>query len=242
MPFEARLPRAASVLPQYVPPSSQSPRPPQSPVSRAPRDSIGGRLIRLADILISLAAIIFLLPGLLAVALVVKLQDGGPVLFAQTRIGKNMRTFKCLKFRSMRTNAAELLAELLERDPVARAEWAADHKLRDDPRITPFGHFMRKTSLDELPQLFNVLRGDMSLVGPRPIVEAEVVKYGRSMRHYCRQLPGITGLWQVMGRNDVSYRRRVALDRLFTRRLSLKLYAVILFLTIPAVLLRRGSY
>jgi lipopolysaccharide/colanic/teichoic acid biosynthesis glycosyltransferase len=203
---------------------------------------VGGGLIRLADILISLAAIIFLLPGLLAVALVVKLQDGGPVLFAQTRIGKDMRPFKCLKFRSMRTNAAELLAELLDKDPTARAEWAADHKLRHDPRITPFGGFMRKTSLDELPQLFNVLRGDMSLVGPRPIVEAEVVKYGRSMRHYCRQLPGITGLWQVMGRNDVSYHRRVALDRLFTRKLSFKLYAAILFLTIPAVLLRRGSY
>src|SRR6185312_7932174 len=165
-------------------PSPAAPEPCISPSPR--RVSVGGRLIRLADILISLAAIVFLLPGLLAVALLVKLQDGGPVLFAQTRIGKDMRAFKCLKFRSMRTNAGELLAELLEKDPAARAEWAADHKLRDDPRITPFGGFMRKTSLDELPQLFNVLMGDMSLVGPRPIVEAEIVKYGRSMRHYCR--------------------------------------------------------
>jgi lipopolysaccharide/colanic/teichoic acid biosynthesis glycosyltransferase len=241
MPFEARLAGAVNVQPPYAP------SPPAEPIGaeRAPsvvRASAGEILIRLADIVISLAAILFLLPGLVAVALLVKVQDGGPILFAQSRIGKGMRTFKCLKFRSMRTNAGELLAALLESDPVARAEWEADHKLRNDPRITPLGGFMRKTSLDELPQLFNVLWGDMSLVGPRPIVEAEVVKYGRSMRHYCRQVPGITGLWQVMGRNDVSYRRRVALDRLFTRKLSLKLYAGILCLTIPAVLLRRGSY
>ena len=204
--------------------------------------SAGDALIRLADILISLTAILFLLPGLVLVAVLVKLQDGGPVIFAQSRIGKDMRPFKCLKFRSMHTNAGELLASLLENDPQARAEWEADHKLRNDPRITRLGNFMRKTSLDELPQLFNVLVGDMSLVGPRPIVEAEVVKYGRSMRHYCRRVPGITGLWQVSGRNDVSYTRRVALDRLFTRRLSIKLYAFILVMTVPAVLLRRGSY
>jgi len=240
MPFEARL-AAPNVQPLYVPPSLTEPTVSEV-VTPAARMTAGEVLIRLADIVISLAAILFLLPGLLAVAVLVKVHDRGPILFAQTRIGKGMRTFKCLKFRSMRTNAAEVLAALLENDPVARAEWAADHKLRNDPRITPLGGFMRKTSLDELPQLFNVLWGDMSLVGPRPIVEAEVVKYGRSMRHYCRQVPGITGLWQVMGRNDVSYHRRVALDRLFTRKLSLKLYAGILCLTIPAVLLRRGSY
>ncbi len=241
MPFEARLARAPSVQPQYVSPSLPE-RAVSEGTSPAARITAGEILIRLADIVISLAAILFLLPGLLAIAVLVKIQDGGPILFAQSRIGKDMRMFKCLKFRSMRTNAGELLAELLERDPVARAEWDADHKLRNDPRITALGGFMRKTSLDELPQLFNVLWGDMSLVGPRPIVEAEVVKYGRSMRHYCRQVPGITGLWQVMGRNDVSYNRRVALDRLFTRKLSVKLYAGILCLTIPAVLLRRGSY
>ncbi len=245
MPFEAKPAPVASVQLRYAQPFLVTRRhvPPAVKSGKAkPRTSLGHVLIRLADILISLFALLFLLPGLLAVALLVKLQDGGPVLYGQTRIGKDMRPFKCLKFRSMRTNSAELLAELLQRDPVARAEWDADHKLRHDPRITMFGNFMRKTSLDELPQLFNVLVGDMSLVGPRPIVEAEVVKYGRSMRHYCRQLPGITGLWQVSGRNDVSYTRRVALDRLFTQRLSIKLYAAILFLTVPAVLLRRGSY
>jgi len=233
-PFRTRLPRSAAPVAADTDAADTD--------DVAPAASAGDTLIRLADIVIGLTAILFLLPGLLAVALLVKLQDGGPVLFAQTRIGKDMRTFKCLKFRSMRTNAGELLAELLESDPVARAEWAADHKLRNDPRITPLGGFMRKTSIDELPQLFNVLKGDMSLVGPRPIVEAEIPKYGRSMRHYCRRLPGITGLWQVSGRNDVDYRRRVALDRLFARKLSPKLYAAILCLTVPAVLLRRGSY
>ncbi len=242
MPFEARI--AAIARPQVEQADQVSERQADTGLPEAPPGlgTVGDGLIRVADILISLVAIVFLLPGLLAVALLVKLQDGGPVLFAQTRIGKGMRPFKCLKFRSMRVNAAELLEALLEKDPVARAEWAADHKLRSDPRITPLGAFMRKTSLDELPQLFNVLTGEMSLVGPRPIVEAEIVKYGRSMRHYCRQVPGITGLWQVSGRNDVSYNRRVALDRLFTRKLSVRLYAVILVMTVPAVLLRRGSY
>lgn len=199
-------------------------------------------VIRIADVTISLLAIVVLLPCLIAIALLVKVQEAGPVIFAQRRVGKDLRPFKCLKFRSMRTNAAEVLATLLENDPQARAEWATDHKLRDDPRVTRLGAFMRKTSLDELPQLFNVLMGNMSLVGPRPIVEAEIARYGRSMRHYCRQVPGITGLWQVRGRNDVSYSRRVAMDRLFARRRSVRLYVSILLLTVPAVLLRRGSY
>jgi lipopolysaccharide/colanic/teichoic acid biosynthesis glycosyltransferase len=208
----------------------------------AARRSVGDVVVRFADIVISLAALIFLLPALVLVAALVKLQDGGPILFAQTRIGRGMREFKCLKFRSMRTNAAELLAKLLENDAAARAEWAADHKLKNDPRITRLGLFLRKTSLDELPQLINVLRGDMSLVGPRPIVRAEVEKYGKSMRHYTSRLPGITGLWQVKGRNDVSYRRRVALDRMFARKFSPLLYASILIQTVPAVVLRKGSY
>ncbi len=210
--------------------------------SFALRRSIGDLVVRAADIVISLIALVFLLPALLLIAALVKMQDGGPVLFAQTRIGRGMGEFKCLKFRSMRTNATELLAKLLESDATARAEWAEDHKLRSDPRITRLGLFLRKTSLDELPQLFNVLKGDMSLVGPRPIVQAEVAKYGKSMRHYTSRLPGITGLWQVKGRNDVSYRRRVALDRLFARKFSPFLYASILVLTVPAVVLRKGSY
>ena len=127
-------------------------------------------------------------------------------------------------------------------DPIARLEWEKDHKLRNDPRITRLGSFLRKSSLDELPQLFNVLRGEMSLVGPRPIVDAEVVRYGRYFADYCSVRPGITGLWQISGRNDVSYRRRVALDVAFARARSRSLYVRILAGTVPSVLVRRGSY
>jgi exopolysaccharide production protein ExoY len=134
------------------------------------------------------------------------------------------------------------LKDLLERDPQARAEWEADHKLRNDPRITRIGHFLRKSSLDELPQFFNVLMGEMSLVGPRPIVADEIVKYGRYFANYCRVRPGITGLWQISGRNDVSYRRRVAMDIAYVRSKSLALDMSILLLTVPRVVARRGSY
>jgi lipopolysaccharide/colanic/teichoic acid biosynthesis glycosyltransferase len=175
-------------------------------------------------------------------ALVIKLQDGGPILFGHTRLGYGGRSFKCLKFRSMVVDAEERLQRLLEHDPIARKEWAADQKLRVDPRITPFGVLLRKSSIDELPQLLNVLRGDMSIVGPRPIVQAEISRYGRFYRHYCAVRPGITGLWQVSGRNDVTYRQRVALDSLYARRRSLGLNVWILFKTVPAVLLRKGSY
>jgi lipopolysaccharide/colanic/teichoic acid biosynthesis glycosyltransferase len=142
----------------------------------------------------------------------------------------------------MAADAEARLAEVLRNDPEARAEWDRDRKLKNDPRITPLGDFLRRSSLDELPQLFNVLRGEMSLVGPRPIVFDEAVKYGRHFRHYCAVKPGITGLWQVSGRNDVSYRARVALDSLYARKKSAVLDGWILLATIPAVLCRRGSY
>ena len=142
----------------------------------------------------------------------------------------------------MAIDAEERLAELLARDPIARAEWARDHKLRDDPRATPLGVFLRRSSLDELPQLFNVLQGTMSLVGPRPIVDAEIARYGKRFQHYCAVKPGITGLWQVSGRNDVSYRTRVALDCIYAKSRSPGLYLWIVVVTIPAVLLRKGSY
>lgn len=194
------------------------------------------------DFAIAIAALIFLAPLMLLVALAIKLQDGGPVMFGHVRIGRNGEKFKCLKFRSMVVDSNERLAALLARDENARREWAADHKLRNDPRITPLGAFIRKSSLDELPQLLNVLRGEMSLVGPRPIVDSEVVRYGRAFPRYCSVLPGVTGLWQVSGRNNVSYRRRVALDVLYAKRKSFSLYCYILLKTLPAVLLREGSY
>jgi len=142
----------------------------------------------------------------------------------------------------MAVDAEFRLAEVLASDPVARAEWAKDFKLRHDPRVTMIGKFLRRSSLDELPQLFNLMRGEMNLVGPRPIVEGEIARYGWRFKHYCAVKPGITGLWQVSGRNDVSYRTRIALDCIYSRRRSSKLDFWVLAATLPAVLARRGSY
>ena len=199
-------------------------------------------VIEVANVLIALLALLFAAPVMLLIGFAIFLQDGGPVLFAHRRIGREGKPFHCLKFRSMAIDAEARLAELLADDPVARAEWEADHKLRRDPRVTRLGAFLRRSSLDELPQLLNVLRGEMSLVGPRPIVEAEIAKYGRRFRQYCAVKPGITGLWQVSGRNDTTYRTRVALDCVYAARRSAWLDAKVLFCTIPAVLSRRGSY
>lgn len=199
-------------------------------------------IIRLLDIAISLAALVFLAPVMVIAALAVFFDDRGPVLFRQKRIGLHGREFYCLKFRSMRTNSAEMLETILRTNPKLRAEWESTQKFKSDPRITSIGHFLRKSSIDELPQLFNVLRGEMSLVGPRPIVAAEICKYGRSFGAYCSVLPGITGLWQVTGRSDVGYTRRVALDRTFARKTSVGLYLWILVMTVPAVLAQKGSY
>jgi len=199
-------------------------------------------VIRLLDIVISASALIFFLPVLLAVALLVFLQDRGPIFFGQRRIGLHGKEFLCFKFRSMITNAGERLQKYLAENPDARIEWAKDHKLKNDPRITRLGRFIRKTSLDEFPQLWNVLKGEMSLVGPRPIVQDEVRKYGLSFSKYTAVKPGITGLWQVAGRNDVTYSRRVAMDRFFSKRKSVRIYLFILVMTVPAVLRQRGSY
>jgi lipopolysaccharide/colanic/teichoic acid biosynthesis glycosyltransferase len=179
---------------------------------------------------------------MILVALAIWCQDRGPVFFAHRRIGRHGRRFSCLKFRSMAIDAPERLRDVLAADSEARAEWERDHKLRNDPRVTQLGVFLRKTSLDELPQLINVVRGEMDLVGPRPIVDGEIVKYGSRFKHYCSVNPGITGLWQVSGRSDTSYRSRVAMDCLYARSKSLPLDLWILLATVPAVLLRKGSY
>jgi len=194
------------------------------------------------DVTIVLLALLFLLPLMVVIALAIVAQDGGPVFFAHRRIGRDGRPFYCLKFRSMAIDAESRLGALLASDPIAREQWARDHKLRSDPRVTPLGAFLRRSSLDELPQFFNVLRGEMSVVGPRPIVEAEICRYGRRFRHYCAVKPGITGLWQVSGRTDVDYRARVAMDCLYVRSKSPRLYVWIIVATVPAVLMRRGSY
>jgi lipopolysaccharide/colanic/teichoic acid biosynthesis glycosyltransferase len=191
---------------------------------------------------IAALAVLVLSPLFVLVAAIVFLQDGGPVFFAHQRVGYRNKPFRCMKFRTMVVDAETRLQALLESDPAAREEWERDHKLRRDPRITPLGELLRRSSLDELPQLINVIRGEMSLVGPRPIVQAEVPRYGRRIHYYYAVRPGITGLWQVSGRNDVCYRTRVAMDCVYARRRSALLDVQLLVLTVPAVLVRKGSY
>ncbi len=193
------------------------------------------------DIIAASLALVMLSPLLVLLALVTA-SDGGPVFFAHKRIGRNGKSFQCLKFRSMIIDAAAVLKKHLADNPPARAEWDKDHKLKDDPRTTRFGSLMRRLSIDELPQLLNVLRGDMSLVGPRPIVIAEASRYDSDISHYYRVRPGVTGLWQVSGRNDVSYSERVQMDAWYVRNWSLWLDIAIICKTVPALLARRGAY
>ena len=187
------------------------------------------------DVVAASALLLFTAPLLALVAARIAMVDGGGVIFAHTRIGRHGRLFRCYKFRTMVANSAEVLAELLARDPVARAEWARDRKLRHDPRITPIGRFLRKTSLDELPQLLNVVRGEMSLVGPRPVVLDELELYGEAEIYYLQVRPGLTGLWQISGRNDVDYERRVSLDAWYVRNWTLWYDILILFRTLLVV-------
>lgn len=201
----------------------------------------GSNAKRVLDILVTSVALVFVLPLLLAVSFIIRQQDGGPALYAQLRYGRNGRTFKCYKLRSMVLDADKRLKEILETDPAAREEWEKTQKLTNDPRITPFGHFIRKTSIDELPQLINILRGEMSLVGPRPIVENEIAKYGEFYRDYCAVRPGLTGLWQVEGRSDTTYEERVKLDVKYARTSSVMGDILIMLRTVPAVILSRGA-
>ena len=187
------------------------------------------------------AALIAIAPVLAVVAVLLKLSDPGPVFFAHKRVGKDGRAFKCHKFRTMRVDADALLARLLASDPAARAEWDAAQKLENDPRVHPIGRFLRKTSLDELPQFWNVLKGDMSIVGPRPIVADESVRYGMNFVDYCAVRPGITGAWQVGGRNQTGYAERVALDVDYVRNGTLRDDFRIVFKTVGVVLMQQGA-
>jgi undecaprenyl-phosphate galactose phosphotransferase len=188
------------------------------------------------------ALLVATLSPLLTLIAFLAARDGGPVFFGHRRIGADGRSFICWKFRTMVMNADRVLEQLLETDPEARAEWESSCKLKHDPRITPIGKFLRTTSLDELPQLFNVLKGEMSLVGPRPIVTDEVWRYGAAFHDYTRCRPGITGIWQVSGRNDVDYGGRVRLDRQYARAWSLGTDIKLLWKTIFVVIRRRGAY
>ena len=195
---------------------------------------------RLFDITASIAGLLILAPVFAFVFLMIWLTDSGPAIYAHERVGRNGQLFRCLKFRTMRRDADQALAVLLQSDPEARREWDRAQKLRHDPRISPIGRFLRLSSLDELPQLFNVLAGDMSLVGPRPIILSECHRYGRYLGKYLDLTPGLTGLWQVSGKNSVSYRRRVALDVLYHQQASFRLDLMILLKTIPAIARTEG--
>ena len=207
--------------------------------------SLRGRVLkRGGDIVFSLLVLGLGSPLFLLLAVLVKLSSRGSVFYCQRRIGRGYRGFGCLKFRTMRSDADRVLAAMLEADPTLRAEFERDHKLKRDPRITPLGKFLRRSSLDELPQFINVLRGEMSVVGPRPIVWDELRRYGRNMDEVLSVRPGLTGLWQVSGRNNLTYRTRVRLDLTYVRNRSFWLDLGIVLRTIGVVLLPmdRGAY
>lgn len=210
------------------------------------RDRLADPLSRLYkrtfDLAIGLPITILTAPLLAGIALAVLVLDGRPILFVQNRVGMRGERFRCFKFRTMVPDAEARLADLLERDPVARAEWARDQKLRDDPRISRLGAWLRRTSLDELPQLFNVLKGEMSLIGPRPVVPDELTRYGQRAGFYLKTRPGLSGLWQVSGRNDVDYQRRVDMDCRYIRHWSPWWDLALLFATVRVVFARRGAY
>jgi len=209
------------------------------------RNNLARRLPRLIkrcfDLVVSLTVMLLGSPIFLFIAFQVS-RSGRPIFFGHTRVGQHNRPFKCYKFRTMAPNADKLLAELLASSPEARAEWERDFKLKNDPRITSIGHFLRKTSLDEIPQLWNVLKGDMSLVGPRPVVTAELERYGNQVDYYLEAKPGVTGLWQISGRNDVSYDTRVYLDSWYVKNWSLFNDIVILLKTVKVIFRRDGAY
>lgn len=196
---------------------------------------------RAFDVVVSAVLLLVFLPLLAAIGVKVK-RDGGPMLFGHYRVGQDGKRFKCLKFRSMVVDAKQRLEHLLATDENARQEWEMDFKLKNDPRVNAFGQFIRKTSLDELPQLWNVLIGEMSLVGPRPVIQAELNRYGQDAGYYLQVKPGITGLWQVSGRSDVDYETRVYLDSWYVKNWTLWNDIAILFQTIRVVLTRSGAY
>jgi lipopolysaccharide/colanic/teichoic acid biosynthesis glycosyltransferase len=211
--------------------------------NRAPSDFFRYRVVkRCFDVLLVLISAPVTLPLLTIVSAVVMLSSRGPIFYSHRRIRRNGAFFSMWKFRTMCVNSAEVLEDYLARHPDAHVEWNQTHKLRRDPRITPLGVFLRRYSLDELPQLWNVLMGQMSLVGPRPIVAAEVEKYGDSFDCYCRVKPGLTGLWQVSGRSELSYDARVALDCGYVKHWSLTKDLVILLKTFSSVVNQDGAY
>ena len=196
------------------------------------------------DLLFSLLFLITFLPLFIIIALLIKLSSRGPIFFIQKRIGKNNIPFRCIKFRTMYPEAKDIMENILMKDKNLKKEFEETHKLKNDPRITTIGKLLRKTSLDELPQFINVLKGEMSIIGPRPIVKEEKRKYGKYLKKVLLIKPGITGLWQVSGRNNLTYKRRVSLDINYVENYSLLMDLRILFRTFGVILfpLDRGAY
>jgi exopolysaccharide production protein ExoY len=203
---------------------------------------LGGIRKRILDIVLSVLLLITLSPIFVVVALAIKLCDGGPVFFVHRRVGFLSRPFNCLKFRTMAIDTVERLKSFLAENKHHSREWSANRKLKSDPRLIPIGLILRRMSVDELPQLINVLRGDMSLVGPRPIVSDELAHYGPDAALYLSVRPGLTGAWQVSGRSDTTYKTRVGIDREYCLNWSTLRDITIIVRTVPAVLLARGSY
>ena len=197
---------------------------------------------RIFDLVCTICGGLLILPIVAIVALLVAIDNKGNVIFAHRRIGKDGKEFPCYKFQSMVPNAQEILQDYLAKNPKARKEWEESFKLTNDPRVTKLGGFLRKTSLDELPQLWNVIKGDMSLVGPRPIVRKEIERYGEYFREYSMVLPGITGMWQASGRSDTTYEERVAMDTWYVRNWSVWLDIMYLAKTFTAVIFGKGAY
>jgi exopolysaccharide production protein ExoY len=203
---------------------------------------MNGAAKRALDVVITVPALIFLLPVFIIVALLIWLEDGGPVFFVQRRIGRSGKTFPMLKFRSMRPNASAALEKLLAECAHSKMEWLEFQKLRNDPRITRIGRFLRSTSIDELPQLLNVFAGHMSLVGQRPILPEQRDAYGVHIRGYERMRPGITGLWQISGRNTLNFESRAILGSEYVNTWSLLNDVRIILLTVPAILFSRDAF
>ncbi|MBA4775923.1 MULTISPECIES: sugar transferase [Agrobacterium] len=203
---------------------------------------IGGIAKRSFDMTSAALALLIFSPIFLLIAVLVKLSDPGPIFYGHRRVGHNGRYFHCLKFRTMAMNGDEILRQYLAANPEAAEEWRATRKLKNDPRVTAVGAVLRKLSLDELPQLLNIIRGEMSVVGPRPVVDEELSYYESAAAYYLSTRPGLTGLWQISGRNDVSYKTRVAFDTHYVQNWSMRQDVFIIVKTIPAVCLSRGSY
>ena len=211
--------------------------------SRIGRDvPVGGIAKRGLDITLAVLGLVLLAPLILALVIVLKLTDSGPLLYGHRRIGFGGREFRCWKFRTMVVNGDTVLEQYLRKHPAKAALWNEQRKLVDDPRVTRLGAVLRKLSLDELPQLLNVLTGEMSLVGPRPVVRAELDYYASSARHYLSARPGLSGLWQISGRSNTTYLERVQLDRFYVMNWNPWMDLRIIFMTIPAVVMSRGAH